>query len=661
MPMRRLLRPCVRLYQCQHSSATSSPALQPPVTSTLTQASYLGQPDHPCLYYHSFRFISNSCMLCDTKQELAADISRKIILENGEKEKVILSSSFKDLLEVADKVNFHYHAALIIQRLGKLHQQGLTEGQEPEELLQRAPFVKVIQVLDKNMTKMSPKVLLATLEAVYDMTPNDIYLVKTLATQVLWLTRRLPMPLLVQVLQLHLSHQETPLRESIVQQTLSVLERRWVELTSMKDIIYLMYNMNSGTPVSQSLTERLEDRALDVVEQATPKELYRILYLLSRQRHRNTPLIRAILYHLNKAALSSLSAIQLANLAYACCVLNIYDVALLEKVSAELANKKESLSPQLAASLLASFSRLRWSHAGAVQLLLDVVDGGSGSSPSSSSPAKETAPSDDKQPSQSLQALDVSDRVGIVHSLANLNLHNAQCQNIVGRVAGAADVQELKKASPLMWLDVVWSLSVLQRLDQTSAASVLSEDFWGSLPVSDSFQSMITMTKLSNINAAAKYEVEGYTGPFLPDALCNGDAKLLVRGEQKTTQKVLSALANMAPVDSYTVTNITASGGYLIDAEFYVDSYGEPKLLSQETTKSRVALKVLDFPDLTLPTSEPTGLHAMAARHLRHQGYTVVQVLHTEVASKSKVVELVQFLQQKIKEALKDLASRPRS
>nr|KAG5695052.1 hypothetical protein BaRGS_032545 [Batillaria attramentaria] len=99
------------------------------------------------------------------------------------------------------------------------------------------------------MTKMSPKVLLATLEAVYDMTPNDIYLVKTLATQVLWLTRRLPMPLLVQVLQLHLSHQETPLRESIVQQTLSVLERRWVELTSMKDIIYLMYNMNSGTPV----------------------------------------------------------------------------------------------------------------------------------------------------------------------------------------------------------------------------------------------------------------------------------------------------------------------------------------------------------------------------------------------------------------------------
>ena len=47
---------------------------------------------------------------------------------------------------------------------------------------------------------------------------------------------------------------------------------------------------------------------------------------------------------------------------------------------------------------------------------------------------------------------------------------------------------------------------------------------------------------------------------------------------------------------------------------------------SLSAISNRVALKVLDFPDLTLPTSDLTGLHAMAIRHLRCQGYTVVQV-----------------------------------
>lgn len=589
-------------------------------------------------------------------------MKKVLMTDNGEKEKAILSSSFEELLEAAVRVTSHYQAALVFQRLSTLHKQGLTGDADAVALLHSRQLVTATQLLDRNLKKISPKALLTTLEAVYDMTAEDPFLVKTMATQILWLLRRLPMPLLVQVLQLHLHHQETPLRESIVQQTLSALERRWVELTNVKDIIYLMYNMQGGSTVSQTLTDRLEDRALDVVEQATPKELYRLLYLLSRQRHRNTPLIRAVLYHLNKAALSSLSAVQLANLAYACCVLNIYDVSLLEKITAEVQSKGESLTPHLAASLIASFSRLRWNQTGAVQFLLQILDSTGQADVSANSEVADGVSSDSRK--ASLEELTVSDRVRLVHSLANLNLNSSQCQSIAVLVTGMSDVQELKQSSPLMWLDVVWSLAVLQRLDAGSAASVLGEDFWGSLPVSESFQSAITMTKLSNINTAAKFEVEGYAGPFLPEVLSNGDAKLLLKGEQRVAEKVISALTNLAPLETFTTTS-TACGGYLIDAEFYVDSSGEPRPLSQVTQNSanlhRVALKILDFADLTLPASEPTGLHTMAARHLRHHGFTVVHVLHTEVAGKSKVVELVQFLQQKLKDAIKDGNSGPRS
>jgi hypothetical protein len=68
-----------------------------------------------------------------------------------------------------------------------------------------------------------------------------------------WLLRRLPMPMLIQVLQMHIEHQETTLRQSVLQQCLSTLERRWVELSNPKDIVLLMYTLQDprvAIPVS---------------------------------------------------------------------------------------------------------------------------------------------------------------------------------------------------------------------------------------------------------------------------------------------------------------------------------------------------------------------------------------------------------------------------
>lgn len=62
--------------------------------------------------------------------------------------------------------------------------------------------------------------------------------------------KKLPISLLIQVLQLHLSHQETPVRKNALQQAMVVLERRWVELTHLKDIIFLMYQ-EGGQPSIQ--------------------------------------------------------------------------------------------------------------------------------------------------------------------------------------------------------------------------------------------------------------------------------------------------------------------------------------------------------------------------------------------------------------------------
>lgn len=215
------------------------------------------------------------------------------------------------------------------------------------------------------------------------------------------------------------------------------------------------------------------------MEQASVKELYRILYILSRHRHRNMSLIRAVSYHLNKSDLSDLSAVQLSNLLYACAVLKVFDTPLLEKASLALQTKQRELTPKLAQSVLTSMSLLRWGHSQTVQYMVDQLNCRNWSSALFHSDDECVSKTKDIPLSLSLGR---ADRVAIVMSLANLNKNNPMCCELVHKVIATPDVSELQKSSPFLWLDVVFSLAILKLLNANLAASVLTEDFWGSLP-----------------------------------------------------------------------------------------------------------------------------------------------------------------------------------
>ena len=65
--------------------------------------------------------------------------------------------------------------------------------------------------------------------------------------------------------------------------------------------------------------------------------------------------------------------------------------------------------------------------------------------------------------------------------------------------------------------------------------------FFFPLPVSVDFQSTVNLTKLNNINTAARYELEEYAGPFLPDAVTTVDAKVGQAGSAKYVLPQLSS------------------------------------------------------------------------------------------------------------------------
>ena len=113
---------------------------------------------------------------------------------NGEKAQVISLASFENLMELAPKVESGYQACLILQKLSALHREGETRSVDGETLLQDPRLSKVSLLVDQNVMRMSPKVVLATLQALYEMTAADGFVVKSLITQVIFANHSPPPP-----------------------------------------------------------------------------------------------------------------------------------------------------------------------------------------------------------------------------------------------------------------------------------------------------------------------------------------------------------------------------------------------------------------------------------------------------------------------------------
>ncbi|XP_064618001.1 FAST kinase domain-containing protein 4-like isoform X2 [Liolophura sinensis] len=520
------------------------------------------------------------------------------------------------------------HAYIVLERLSQLHAvDPVGTQQDMVEALQNPLYLKIEQVLDREIIRVPPHMLLSCLGFMLSLTPEDNHLIKSLETQTVWLMRRFTIGQMVRVLEIHHDHQETELRREMYRKALTAVEQRWVEISNPKDLITLLYLTLQNSP---RLSEKLEDKALELAEDMSPKELYRVAYLLAKKRHRNTPLLRAITYHLNKAKLL-LSTVQLTNLLYACSTLNIRDINLLEKISAGIrqkGNQGQLNSHALLASILHSFANLRWQNPLTLDTLYELVQ-------------------------KNLDGFNSKDLVTVLHTAAKLNYVSPLSMTLLPVIA--EKLSSNKELDKRLWVDVVWSMATLKLLTQEMAASVLSPELFLSVAGDDAFKTLTRHIKLLNIQAAAEHELQWYSGPKLP--LYSDDNMTLLRSDRPLAHSVLSVLNSMAPTDQYMKTGTMSESGYYIDADLFVNLSGQPLVYKDFCGKDtagvkRIAVKVLDFSDLTLDTKVPIGLHAMAFRHLAAEGYSVVQVPYTEFDEKATAVQKVQYLQQKINVAI---------
>jgi len=375
----------------------------------------------------------------DARLQAAIQQSNESSLEET-REAMIPHSKTSD----ADVANFVREISVVCKRAQEL---GLPAGTQWQD----GSSAEVVRQLHDVVESQAPSTLLRIVSA-FDSLPgiDDDFVKQAIVSQLNKSLRQLTVSQLLRVLQLQSINSSVD--QPVYDKAMSLLQQRWVEIRSGRDVVTLMYIVPDD---AEQFLDRLEDRALDLCDSMSVKELYRAVYCLARRHRRNAPLLRALMYYLDRQELLSLSPVHLSNLAYAMAVLSVHDPGVMQKLVTAVRKvvtdgaRPPDVVRHMLSSVVQSLGILRWSD----ERFLDLA-------------------------AERFMQLNVdgSDWVRLLQTLASVNYLPAQ----LGR-SGLAEIMKrissLSKSSPLQWLDAVWSCCVLDSLTHDLAASVLTQEF----------------------------------------------------------------------------------------------------------------------------------------------------------------------------------------
>ncbi|KAJ8969212.1 hypothetical protein NQ317_012383, partial [Molorchus minor] len=210
---------------------------------------------------------------------------------------------------------------------------------------------------------------------------------------------------------------------------------------------------------------------------------------------------------------------------------------------------------------------------------------------------------------------------------------------------------------PIVWLEIVWSLILLNQATAEHISSVLSQEFL------DKLEAILLLTgnlliptklKLLNIEGVARYLLKEYNGPRIPSSLIRDTNVVQTKDKMEMVDSVIDTLKNLIRSENYLQTRINTGLGFFIDAECLLDKKCNPLPLNRppSTEALRIAVMAYDYHDMTRGRVEPTGINVLASRLLEAQGYKVLPVSYTEFKPRDKLVHRVQYLETKLKEVV---------
>lgn len=445
-------------------------------------------------------------------------------------------------------------------------------------------------------------------------------------------------------------------KTSLYKEVIKSIERRWVEITDGRTFVGVLHYPDC---FSEQFIVKLEDRMTELAETLPTSDLVLILKDLGSKKRRSVPLLRSLSYHLARGK-DELDLKTIADCLFALKELSFKDVDFLEALSQSALKNMDQPSDKmrtLLRSILISLGQIRYRQPELIdkicQNLLQFKD-----------------------------QLENRDLLAFLVTTATINYVPKNSDDLYNLIIERLTQESLsveKSKSELLWLDVVWSLSVLNKVQVSHLKSVLSSDFYNRLLYSHDHRNVGIILKLLNVNAVAQLLFQNtYSGPTIlvgDDPLLRDVKQATKLDKSKLVSSILESFAPLASPPTFLVTEVNTLMGFQIDGEAIFDANLKPLHLSEfdcfasqafdlmsplskqrfqplPPDATKVAIIVIGYHECLVGTDEPSGLTSLYLRLLAAKSYKTLFIRYDDLKPHHKKIERVKILEQKLKDLL---------
>ncbi|XP_020278166.1 protein TBRG4 [Pseudomyrmex gracilis] len=362
---------------------------------------------------------------------------------------------------------------------------------------------------------------------------------------------------------------------------------------------------------------------LSKYSQLSTPAMIAVIAKLREQGKRHTPLLRLLSYNIVKYNVK-LNLKQCASLLYSMAVLNFPDMILLGKIVTDLLEGiPKNTKAVTNKSIITSLGFLHYKN----ERVLDAFS--------------------DTLYAESLN-YKFQDYSSILQTFAALQYNTEKSRLFIEKFAELANQYQTDSVE---WLDIVWSLAVLDAVQPCHVESVLDPKFVDNLIISTKL-SVSKKLKLLNINGVAQFILKDYKGPFLNTDLEVFKNIPLVRAKEKQMyiEALSEALKKLLPSSSYFETNLDTNMGFLLDAEYRIDD--QYKLIKvenwdeQSTNVKRIGIMIHDYHDYCRGQNDLIGSAYLYTQLLKARRYNLITISYENFSIQDKIDKQVKYLKE---------------
>ncbi|XP_031848612.2 uncharacterized protein LOC116434031 isoform X1 [Nomia melanderi] len=238
--------------------------------------------------------------------------------------------------------------------------------------------------------------------------------------------------------------------------------------------------------------------------------------------------------------------------------------------------------------------------------------------------------------------------LNIIQSLAMLGFVSKETDTVIKRYLPVVTIDLLGIDN---WLNFVWCLVLLNNVQKSHIASVLSNEFIRTLFTADAQKDVLQQIKLLNINGAAKYLATDYDGPLLEKDIIQNEVAAYSKEKQKYVLKLEKTLNFMSQSQNCFRSSVNTGMGFLLDAECYVNSnFNFVDLNTAKNDKiNKLAIIINDYNAYCHGNEDTNGIVKFQKRLLNHSGYKVISISYKHFGLEDNLVKLTSLLTSRIK------------